>query len=747
MGSLARKIARGLLRKRRSATTMAELFKRGEQGLWLDPSDLSTLLQDTAGTTPVTAPGQTVALAKDKSGRGNHLVQPVALSRPTLGRHPVGGTRNLLVGSEGQRGWTAFGTSPPTVSAVTHLGKPCWGVTFPAGLTNATWNVSRATYWSQIYPFPGAYSWRYKVATNRPLLPGETVLVLLNGSFATAGVNLTSADNLTQWADRGFPNIVSAASLNAGLYPAVTNVTTLGEPLTVYITDMQMEVGSTIAPYQRVTSQWDVTEEGKADCWYLGFDGVDDFMVSAAPVDMSASGMLSIFAGLRREKEINGSTAAFLVELGDLSTTARTFYVASPLSISGAGNAHGLGLRGPVDAYGLRQLVASTPVDYVVTHVVGAAASVRSRVNGALAVTATFADPGTFSPSQYLYIGARKGTSNFFKGRLYQLGIRGAESADAQVIPVEALIADKMGLPAPIITVTSGSGYAGSTLSADKAPVQWCANGTAIPGATNQQLTITLDLEGSDITYKWLGISSAPFRMWTPARAGITSVFDARRLSALSTDWRSADGVLRYVQPDAAKRPVYEADGLGGGPCMFSDWDKSWVIEGLSPAPGARTLMGLFAFITTDPANSYLQIVNTQPGAWTIRKSYPSGGKRRLGILRSPSSEVQESPVVFPDNDPCIVSLKTKRPSGEYGFRLNGASLGSGVSAGINAFVDSGGTYTMTGYIRLGSHAYVDSYMSPEDEADFEGWCAWTSGQQGLLAADHPRKAAPKRIS
>lgn len=35
--------------------------------LWLDPSDLTTLFQDTAGTQPVTTPGQTVALALDKS--------------------------------------------------------------------------------------------------------------------------------------------------------------------------------------------------------------------------------------------------------------------------------------------------------------------------------------------------------------------------------------------------------------------------------------------------------------------------------------------------------------------------------------------------------------------------------------------------------------------------------------------------------------------------------------------------------
>ena len=43
------------------------LFAASEPGAWYDPSDLSTMFQDTAGTTPVTAAGQTVGLVLDKS--------------------------------------------------------------------------------------------------------------------------------------------------------------------------------------------------------------------------------------------------------------------------------------------------------------------------------------------------------------------------------------------------------------------------------------------------------------------------------------------------------------------------------------------------------------------------------------------------------------------------------------------------------------------------------------------------------
>jgi len=61
----------------------ASLFADGENGAWYDPSDLSTLYQDAAGTIPVTATGQPVGRMLDKSGRNNHATQTTSTSRPT----------------------------------------------------------------------------------------------------------------------------------------------------------------------------------------------------------------------------------------------------------------------------------------------------------------------------------------------------------------------------------------------------------------------------------------------------------------------------------------------------------------------------------------------------------------------------------------------------------------------------------------------------------------------------------------
>jgi hypothetical protein len=60
------------------------LFASGEQGAWYDPSDFSTLFQNSSGTTPVTAVEQPVGLVLDKSGNGNHASQSSDASRPVL---------------------------------------------------------------------------------------------------------------------------------------------------------------------------------------------------------------------------------------------------------------------------------------------------------------------------------------------------------------------------------------------------------------------------------------------------------------------------------------------------------------------------------------------------------------------------------------------------------------------------------------------------------------------------------------
>lgn len=79
-----------------SSFNIGELFENNEQGVWFDPNDLTTLFQDQAGITPVTAVGQVVGLMLDKSGKGNHARQFVESFKPTLHQNTTTGAYYLL---------------------------------------------------------------------------------------------------------------------------------------------------------------------------------------------------------------------------------------------------------------------------------------------------------------------------------------------------------------------------------------------------------------------------------------------------------------------------------------------------------------------------------------------------------------------------------------------------------------------------------------------------------------------------
>jgi len=88
---LTRRITQALTRKATepgiggaASFNPATLFASGQKGAWYDPSDFSTLFQDSAGTTPVTAAGQPVGYVGDKSGNGRNLLQATSAARPTL---------------------------------------------------------------------------------------------------------------------------------------------------------------------------------------------------------------------------------------------------------------------------------------------------------------------------------------------------------------------------------------------------------------------------------------------------------------------------------------------------------------------------------------------------------------------------------------------------------------------------------------------------------------------------------------
>ena len=106
-----------------AAFSPASLFSSGEEGSWYDPSDLTTLFQNSDGTGAPAADGP-IGYMADKSGNGNHAIQATSAKRPTL--RVVGGFYYLEF----------FGAQGLATSAIDFTGTD--SMTVCAGITKDT---------------------------------------------------------------------------------------------------------------------------------------------------------------------------------------------------------------------------------------------------------------------------------------------------------------------------------------------------------------------------------------------------------------------------------------------------------------------------------------------------------------------------------------------------------------------------------------------------------------------------------
>jgi hypothetical protein len=77
----ANKVTDAALNNNEASNTFSILYINAK--VWVDFSDITTLYQTNDTSTPITADGQSIGYAADKSGTGNHVLQATAGSRPT----------------------------------------------------------------------------------------------------------------------------------------------------------------------------------------------------------------------------------------------------------------------------------------------------------------------------------------------------------------------------------------------------------------------------------------------------------------------------------------------------------------------------------------------------------------------------------------------------------------------------------------------------------------------------------------
>ena len=544
--------------------------------VWLDPSDLTTLFQDAAGTTPVTAPGQPVGLALDKSqglvlgpelvtngafttdtawtkgtnwtisggvaaysgtstdllsqnigavvgkfyvvewtstvfvtirlgssgtnafaGVGNRAIitpsgtdgtlyirPPLAsmsidnisvrelpgfhatasgTSRPTYGVVPSRGRVNLLTRTEefNDAVWARLGTTVTANSAVAPDGTTTadslfntanflghyarQNLTVPSGDLTATYYVKYVN-WPRVAVrvFDGVTGTRwatYNIQTGAVLAASAGV----TASIAAVGNDWYRITHTTTGVSgSGFSEIHLA---NSDAYTGATYTGVATDQVLIW--GAQAELGSTASPYQRVASQFEVTDPvgfPTYPCHYLQFDGVDDFMQT--PTITPNADKVQVFAGVRK---LSDAAASIVIES---STTVETN--AGSIIVFTNPNTYGTKMRGS-----LNPLAVVSPTNYAapITNVLAAIGDIEGdlntlRVNGTQVAQST-ADQGTGNFLAYpLFIGRRGGTTLPFNGQLFSLIVRfSTANLDAGLISqTERWVAGKTGLPWAEIT-------------------------------------------------------------------------------------------------------------------------------------------------------------------------------------------------------------------------------------------------------------------------------------------------------
>jgi hypothetical protein len=197
----------------------------------------------------------------------------------------------------------------------------------------------------------------------------------------------------------------------------------------------QVETGS-LSNYQRVVSQYDVTEAGVSSLSYLAFDGVDDFLVT--PTITPGIDKVQTFAGVR--KLVNAQSV--LLELSSNITNTGTFGI-----FPGFPNFTDIQFisNGSTGLVAVPASTFSAPVTGVVSGI-GDISGDRAtlRINGTQVAQST-ADQGTGNYLAYpMYIGRRAGTVLPFNGNLFSLIVRfGANLTANQITSTETWVNSK----------------------------------------------------------------------------------------------------------------------------------------------------------------------------------------------------------------------------------------------------------------------------------------------------------------
>lgn len=431
------------------------LFANGEQGAWYDPSDLSSMFQDAAGTTPAQLE-QPVGLLLDKSGRGNHASQTTLAARPVLSAR-----YNLLTYTEqfDNAAWTKLNISAANTTVTTDpLGGTTADVITVTGgstvhnITAATFTISSGSvYTLKVYAKAGTHNYfRHGQVTGSAWpAPGTWWWDLSNGTFNGSLGSGWSNQSITSVGNGWYlcqVTVTASATDSEGYGISLTdssgNIIFSASGATMYIWGADLRVandGVVLPSYQRVAAATGYDSTGFPT--YLRFDGIDDCLFTSA-IDFTATDKMTVWAGLRK---LNDSATAILYELsadttvnnGVFRLTTPSFSGTFPYAFVNKGSVQANASTADTSKYG-------APVTNCVTCIGDITNDVSILRLNAVQIDSATADLGAGNYGNYpLYVGRRNNATLQFSGRLYALIIRGAQSTETQITQTETWVNGK----------------------------------------------------------------------------------------------------------------------------------------------------------------------------------------------------------------------------------------------------------------------------------------------------------------
>lgn len=263
-GLAGRKIPQGTL------TPIGDLlFSASEPGALYDPSDISTLFQDEAGTTPVTAVEQFVGRILDKSGRGNHATQATAMKRPVYSRRV-----NLLT----YFGWPIDETwgSPP--ASVRYVEAPDGTNTAVVPKTHAVSNRWQFAIAAGTYPNGTKLTYSFY----RKTVPSSGISGQVVTAHSLVGLSVISSIE-SQPDSKGFTRVSVVLSVTDSAVQQLIRLYLNGvvgaDDIAVW--GHQLDIGEAATTYQRIYSATDYDAGQSKFPAYRRLDGVDDSHASA----------------------------------------------------------------------------------------------------------------------------------------------------------------------------------------------------------------------------------------------------------------------------------------------------------------------------------------------------------------------------------------------------------------------------------------------------------------------------------